>query len=255
MQEIGRGGMGIVYKAKDTLLNRMVAYKILPSFLSSNPSNFDRFLKEARISANLNHRNIVMIFDTGSEEDDNYITMEFVEGKTIDAYLHGNRKLKIAEIVNIAKQICRALAYAHKSNVVHRDIKPTNIIISKEGVIKIMDFGIAKLLEDISKDITSVSGTPLYMSPEQILGKAVDYQTDLYSFGATLFELVTGRTPFTEGDIYYHHLNTKPISPKELNPSVPESLSNIILKCLEKDKDARYKKAEEILADLDKLSV
>ncbi len=255
MEEIGRGGMGIVYKAKDTLLNRVVAYKILPSFLSSNPSNFERFLREARISANLNHRNIVMIFDTGSEEGDNYITMEFVEGKTLETYLHGNRKFKISEVVNIAKQICRALAYAHKSNVVHRDIKPANIIINKEGVIKIMDFGIAKLLEDISKDITSVSGTPLYMSPEQILGKAVDYQTDLYSFGITLFELITGRTPFTEGDIYYHHLNTKPTSPKELNSSIPESLSNIILKCLEKEKAARYKKAEEILADLDKLSI
>jgi len=255
MQEIGRGGMGIVYKAKDTLLSRTVAYKILPSFLSSNPANFERFLREARISANLNHRNIVMIFDTGSEEGDNFITMEFVEGKTLDTYLHGSRKFKISEVVNIAKQVCRALAYAHKNNVVHRDIKPANIIINKEGVIKIMDFGIAKLLEDISKDMTSVSGTPLYMSPEQILGKAVDYQTDLYSFGITLFELVTGRPPFTEGDIYYHHLNTRPLSPKELNPSIPEGLSNIIMKCLEKDKASRYKKAEEILVDLDNLPV
>lgn len=255
MQEIGRGGMGIVYKAKDTLLDRVVAYKILPSFLSTHPSNFDRFLREARISANLNHRNIVMIFDTGSEKDNNFITMEFVEGKTLDTYLHDGRKFKLSEVINIAKQVCRALSYAHKSNVVHRDIKPANIIISKEGVIKIMDFGIAKLLEDISKDLTSVSGTPLYMSPEQILGKAVDFQTDLYSFGITLFELLTGRTPFIEGDIYYHHLNTKPISPKEINPSVPDTLCKIILKCLEKNKATRYKKAEEILADIDKLSV
>ncbi len=255
MQEIGRGGMGIVYKAKDTLLNRIVAYKILPSFLSINPSNFERFLREARISANLNHRNIVMIFDTGSEEEDNFITMEFVEGKTLDTYLHEGRKFKISEVVNIAKQLCRALAYAHKSNVVHRDIKPANIIINKEGVIKIMDFGIAKLLEDISKDLTSVSGTPLYMSPEQILGKDVDFQTDLYSFGVTIFELATGRTPFVEGDVYYHHLHTKPISPKEINPSIPDNLCKIILKCLEKDKASRYKKAEEILADFDKLSI
>jgi len=255
LQEIGRGGMGIVYKAKDTLLNRIVAYKILPSFLSVNLSHFERFLREAQISANLNHRNIVMIFDTGTEDGDNYITMEFIEGKTLDTYLHEGRKFKISEVINIAKQICRALAYAHKNNVVHRDIKPANIIISTEGVIKIMDFGIAKVLEDISKDITSVSGTPLYMSPEQILGKDVDFQTDLYSFGATIFELLTGRTPFVNGDIYYHHLHTKPVSPSEINSSVPENLSVIILKCLEKDKAHRYKKAEEILTDLDKLSM
>lgn len=253
LQEIGRGGMGIVYKAKDTLLNRIVAYKILPSFLSANPSNFERFLREARISANLNHRNIVMIFDTGSEDNDNFITMEFIEGKTLDAYLHDGRKFKISEVINISKQLCRALAYAHKNNVVHRDIKPANIIISKGGVIKIMDFGIAKLLEDISKDITSVSGTPLYMSPEQILGKEIDFQTDLYSFGATIFELSTGRPPFSEGDIYYHHLHTKPISPKNLNPSIPDNLCKIILKCLEKDKTIRYKKAEDLLSDLNNL--
>jgi tetratricopeptide (TPR) repeat protein len=255
MQEIGRGGMGIVYKAKDTLLNRVVAYKILPSFLSVNPSNFERFLREARISANLNHRNIVMIFDTGTEDNDNYITMEFIEGKALDTYLHEGRKFKNSEVVNIAKQTCRALAYAHKNNVVHRDIKPANIIINKEGVIKIMDFGIAKVLEDISKDLTSVSGTPLYMSPEQILGKDVDFQTDLYSFGATLFELVTGRSPFVNGDIYYQHLHTKPVSPNKIDPSIPDDLCTIILKCLEKDKAHRYKKAEEILADLDKLSM
>jgi serine/threonine-protein kinase len=196
-----------------------------------------------------------MIFDTGTEESDNYITMEFIEGRALDMYLHEGRKFKFSEVVNIAKQTCRALAYAHKQNVVHRDIKPANIIINKEGVIKIMDFGIAKVLEDISKDLTSVSGTPLYMSPEQILGKDVDFQTDLYSFGATLYELVTGRSPFVNGDIYYHHLHSKPKSPKEINASVPEQLSMIILKCLEKDKAHRYKKAEEILADLDKLSM
>ena len=180
--------------------------------------------------------------------------MEFVEGKTLDTYLHKERKFKISEVVNIAKQICRALAYAHKNNVVHRDIKPANIIVNKEGVIKIMDFGIAKVLEDISKDLTSVSGTPLYMSPEQILGKDVDFQTDIYSFGVTMYELVTGRSPFVNGDIYYHHLHTKPVSPKELNASVPDKLSKIILKCLEKDKAQRYKKAEEVLADFDTLS-
>jgi serine/threonine-protein kinase len=155
--------------------------------------------------------------------------------------LHEGRKFKISEVVNIAKQTCRALAYAHKNNVVHRDIKPANIIINKEGVIKIMDFGIAKVLEDISKDLTSVSGTPLYMSPEQILGKDVDFQTDLYSFGATLFELLTGRSPFINGDIYYQHLHTKPVSPNKIDPSIPDDLCTIILKCLEKDKAHRYK--------------
>jgi tetratricopeptide (TPR) repeat protein len=249
--EVGRGGMGIVYKAKDTLLDRIVAYKILPSFLSTNPSNFDRFLKEARLSANLNHMNIIMIFDTGYEGELSYITMEYVEGETLDKILKGGRKFKIAEVVSIAKQVCRALAYAHKNNVVHRDIKPANILMNKKGVIKIMDFGIAKILEDISKEVTSISGTPLYMSPEQIIGKDVDFQTDLYSFGVTIFELATGRPPFTEGDIFYHHLHTVPISPKELNPSIPDGLCKVILKCLEKDKALRYKRAVEILRDLD----
>ncbi|OGW36690.1 MAG: hypothetical protein A2Y97_05915 [Nitrospirae bacterium RBG_13_39_12] len=149
--------------------------------------------------------------------------------------------------------MCRALVYAHKNNVVHRDIKPANILISKKGVVKIMDFGIAKILEDISKEVTSISGTPLYMSPEQIIGKDVDFQTDLYSFGATIFELSTGRPPFIDGDIFYHHLHTVPVSPQELNPLVPDGLSKVILKCLEKDKALRYKKAEEILRDLDNI--
>ncbi len=253
LQEIGRGGMGIVYKAKDTLLNRIIAYKVLPSFLNADPSNLNRFLKEARISANLNHRNIITIFDAGCDGQNNFITMEYVEGKTIDTYLKDGRKFKFPDVVNIAKQICRALAYAHKNNVVHRDIKPANIMISMEGVIKIMDFGIAKLLEDISKETTSISGTPLYMSPEQIIGKDVNFQTDLYSLGVTLYELATGRPPFTEGDIYYHHLHSVPVPPKELYPLIPEGLCKVILKCLEKEKAARYKEAEDILVDLDKV--
>jgi serine/threonine-protein kinase len=180
--------------------------------------------------------------------------MEYIEGKTLREYLKQINKFKVSDAVKIAKQICRALAYAHNNKIIHRDIKPANIMISRERMIKIMDFGVAKLLEDITKESTSISGTPLYMSPEQIIGKGVDNQSDLYSLGITLFELVTGKTPFVEGDLSYHHLHSLPPSPKDIEPSISEVVSNIILKCLEKDKTKRYKKAEEILVDLDKVS-
>ena len=254
LEEVGRGGMGIVYKAKDTLLNRIVAYKLLPSVLTSNPLYLERFLKEAKLSANLNHTNIVTIFDTGRDGDNYYIIMEYIEGKTLREYLKQINKFKVSDAVKIAKQMCRALAYAHNNKVVHRDIKPANIMISRERMVKVMDFGVAKVLDEATKESTSISGTPLYMSPEQIVGKNVDFQSDLYSFGITLFELVTGRTPFVEGDLGYHHLHTKPPSSKDIDPSIPDAFNSIIMKCLEKDKVKRYKKAEEILADLDNVA-
>ena len=253
LEEIGRGGMGIVYKAKDSLLNRIVAYKLLPAVLISNPLYLERFIKEARLSANLNHTNIVTIFDTGQDENNYYIIMEYIEGKTLREYLKQINKFKVSDAVKIAKQMCRALAYAHNNKVVHRDIKPANIMISREKMVKVMDFGVAKVIEDVTRESTSISGTPLYMSPEQIIGKDVDFQSDLYSFGITLFELITGRTPFVEGDLGYHHLHTRPPSPKEIDSSIPDALNGIIIKCLEKDKTKRYKKAVEILADLDKV--
>mgnify|MGYP001567019743 FL=1 len=255
LEEIGRGGMGIVYKAQDTLLNRIVAYKLLPSVLTSNPLYLERFLREAKLSANLNHTNIVTIYDTGEEAGNYYIIMEYIEGKTLREFLKQINKFKASDAVKIAKQLCRALAYAHNNKVVHRDIKPANIMISRERMVKVMDFGVAKIFEDITKESTSISGTPLYMSPEQIIGKGVDYQSDLYSMGITLFELVTGRTPFIEGDLGYHHLHTKPQSPRDIDPAIPEAFNNIIIKCLEKDKARRYKRAEEILADLDKVTI
>src|SRR4030067_2367450 len=150
--------------------------------------------------------------------------------------------------------MCRAFAVANKNKVVHRDINPANIMISRERMVKVMDFGVAKVLDEATKESTSISGTPLYMSPEQIVGKNVDFQSDLYSFGITLFELVTGRTPFIEGDLGYHHLHTKPPSSKDIDPSIPDAFNSIIMKCLEKDKVKRYKKAEEILADLDNVA-
>lgn len=254
LEEVGRGGMGVVYKAKDTVLNRIVAYKLLPPVLTANSIYLERFMKEARLSANLNHSNIVMIFDTGNENGNYYITMEFIDGKTLKDYLLAMQKFRVSDAVKISKQICRALAYAHNNRVVHRDIKPSNIMLSRERIIKIMDFGVAKVIEDASKELTSVSGTPLYMAPEQIIGMSVDYQSDLYSFGATLFELLTGRPPFTEGDLAYHHLHSKPPSPSEIDHAIPEALSRIILKCLEKDKTLRYKKAEDILADMDTIT-
>lgn len=254
MEEIGRGGMGIVYKAKDTLLDRVVAYKVLPQALVSNPLHLEKFLKEARISAGLNHPNIVTIFDTGREGDSYYITMEFIEGKTIKEFLDAKKSFRVTDVLMLARQICRGLAYAHNKKIVHRDIKPANIMVNRQGGIKIMDFGIAKVMEELTQEITSISGTPTYMSPEQIRGKDIDNQTDIYALGVMLFHLSTGRLPFVEGDQMYHHLHTAPPSPKEIDPSLPDGICRIILKCIEKDKTKRYRKAEEILADIEKMA-
>jgi tetratricopeptide (TPR) repeat protein len=253
IEEMGRGGMGIVYKANDKLLNRIVAYKVLNMNRLISSDSQDKFLKEAQITAKLNHRNIVTIFDIGMESDNYFITMEYVEGKTLFEHLKRKRKLKVAEAMVIVKQICRALVYAHKMNIVHRDIKPSNIMLSRKGSVKLMDFGIARILSDTKFSTTVVTGTPVYMSPEQITGKGIDCQTDIYSLGIVFFELLTGRPPFIKGDLSYHHLHSRVPLLMEIDPSVPDNFNSIVLKCLEKEKQKRYKKADEILEDFARL--
>ncbi|HUK56548.1 MAG TPA: protein kinase [Nitrospiria bacterium] len=250
-KKLGQGGMGVVYLAEDTVLNRIVAYKVLPPSVRDNPKVLENFLQEARVAAAINHPNIVTIYDTGSEGVEPYIVMEFVDGITLKELLEKSPSIPTKDLVAIAKQICQGLEYAHNKNVIHRDIKPANVMINKEHTVKIMDFGLAKILSESEMEGTSVKGTPLYMSPEQIQGKRVDHRTDIYSLGCTLYRMATGRPPFIEGDVYYHHLHTPPTPPRALNPKIPEALNQIILKCLSKDADQRYQRAKEIAADLE----
>jgi serine/threonine-protein kinase len=250
IKKVGQGGMGVVYQAEDTILKRLVAYKILPPSLKEHPAILSAFLQEARVAAGLNHPNIVTIYDTGRAGEDIFITLEFVDGISLKESLDKDPNLPIPELVRIMREVCNGVAYAHSRKVIHRDIKPANVMLGKDGSVKIMDFGLAKVINQSTSDKTSVKGTPLYMSPEQIVGQSVDHQSDIYSLGCTLYRMVAGRPPFIQGDIYYHHLHTPPTPPKELCPQVSDDLNRVILKALEKEKAKRYKTVKELLADL-----
>lgn len=256
LKQIGQGGMGVVYRAEDTVLHRIVAYKVLPPSVREQPALLESFLQEARIAASINHPNIVTIYDTGRDgTGEVYITMEFVDGMSLKELLDKVGALPLPQFLSIAKQICSGLGYAHGRRIIHRDIKPSNIMLSRDRMVKIMDFGLAKIVSDALADKTSVKGTPLYMAPEQILGNEVDHQSDLYSLGCTLYRMATGRLPFTKGDLYYQHLHTAPAPPKDLNPKLPPALNTIILRCLEKDKAKRYAQVADVLADIDQVKL
>jgi serine/threonine-protein kinase len=250
VKEIGRGGMGVVYLAKDANLGRTVAYKVLPQEMKKHPDIVENFLREVKVLAQLNHPYIVSIFDGGEYQGNYFIVMELVEGEDLKVLGKRSRRVPPRIGMEIFKQLAQALDYAHSKKVIHRDIKPSNIMWTQNQIIKIMDFGLAKLLEEVKTGRTLVSGTPLYMSPEQTLGKSLDARTDIYSAGATMYELLCGQPPFSEGDIGYHHIHTPPRSPRELNPEIPDELNRIILKCLAKDPEQRYQNAREIYLDL-----
>jgi tetratricopeptide (TPR) repeat protein len=256
LKQIGQGGMGVVYRAEDTVLHRIVAYKVLPTSVKEQPAVLENFLQEARIAASINHPNIVTIYDTGHDPaGEVFISMEFVDGLSLKELLDKMGALPLPQFLSIAKQICAGLGYAHGRRIIHRDIKPSNIMLSRDRMVKIMDFGLAKIVNDAIGDRTSVKGTPLYMAPEQILGKEVDHQSDLYSLGCTLYRMATGRLPFTKGDLYYQHLHTRPQSPKELNPKLPSAINAIIMRCLEKEKAKRYQQVGDVLADIEQVKL
>ncbi len=255
VEEVGRGGMGIVYKARDTILDRIVAYKVLPANLKEHPTALRNFFREAKSAARLNHPNIVTVYDAGEEAGNYYIAMEYVEGETVKQILTREGKLPTKAMLLIAGQVCRALEYAHERKVVHRDIKSSNVMWTQERMTKLMDFGLAKVLEEVKGYQTMASGTPYYMSPEQALGKEVDQRTDIYSLGVTLFEMVTGQLPFRSGDAVYHHIHTPPPEAKSLDASVSDELSNLILRCMQKDSAGRFQNAKELLEALRKVRV
>jgi len=250
VRELGRGGMGVVYLAKDLNVGRMVAYKVLPEDMKNHPEIVANFIRESESLKELQHPYIVQILDRGQYQGNYFIVMEYVEGEDLKTLAKMSRRVPLRIGIEIFKQLAQALDYAHSKKIVHRDIKPSNIMWTPHQMIKIMDFGLAKLLEEVKTGRTLVSGTPLYMSPEQTLGKPLDHRTDIYSAGVTMYELFCGQPPFTEGDIGYHHIHTPPRAPKELNPEIPDELNKIILKCLAKAPEQRYQNAREIYLEL-----
>lgn len=254
IERIGGGGMAIVYKAKCLLLNRYVAIKILRSEFTDDEEFVKRFRVEAQAAASLNHPNIVSIYDVGKQDDSQYIVMEFIDGITLKDYITQKGILPWREAVDIAVQICSALEQAHKNHIVHRDIKPHNIMITNEGIAKVTDFGIARAVT--SATITMVGstiGSVHYFSPEQARGSFTDEKSDLYSLGVTIYEMVTGRVPF-DGEspvaVALKHIQEKAERPIDVNPSLPKGINDLILKAMKKDQNLRYQTASDMLNDL-----
>ena len=257
IEELGKGGMGKVYKVLDKQVEEKVALKLIKPEIAAEEKTIQRFRNELKLARKISHKNVCRMFDFNKEADAYYITMEYVPGEDLKSSLRRMGPLSVGKAVIIAKQVCEGLAEAHELGVVHRDLKPQNIMIDREGNVCIMDFGIARSLK--AKEITDsgiVIGTPEYMSPEQVEGKKADQRSDIYSMGTILYEMVTGRIPF-EGDtplsIAVKHKSEAPPDPKEINDQISEDLSCVILKCMEKDKEMRYQKAEDLLSDLRKI--
>ncbi|MGD9345230.1 MAG: protein kinase [Candidatus Aminicenantes bacterium] len=254
IEELGKGGMGRVYRAIDRKLNEEVALKLIKPEIASDKKTLERFSNELKHARKIVHKNIGRMYELMEDEGTHYISMEYVPGQDLKGLVRQSKQLTPGTTISIAKQICEGLAEAHKLGVVHRDLKPSNIMIDKNGDARIMDFGIARSLKE--KGITGAGvliGTPEYMSPEQVEGKDVDPRSDIYSLGVILYEMVTGRVPF-EGDtalsVALKHKTEIPRDPREYNKQLSETLGSLILKCMEKDKEKRYQNAEDLIQTL-----
>jgi len=254
VEELGKGGMGKVYRVVDKKLNEEVALKLIKREIASDRKTVERFSKELKFARKIVHKNVGRMYELMEDEGRCFITMEYVPGQDLKRLIRQTGQLTVGKSISIAKQVCEGLVEAHKLGVVHRDLKPHNIMINKEGNARIMDFGIARSLDaEGITDANVMIGTPKYMSPEQVEGEVVDQRSDIYSLGIILYEMVTEKTPF-DGDtalsIALKHKTQAPPEPREFNAQIPEDLSLVILKCLEKDKQKRYQRAEEVLSEL-----
>jgi len=254
IEELGKGGMGRVYRVEDIKLEQEVALKLIKPEIAKDKKTIERFRNELKLARNIRHKNVCGMFDLGETERSHFITMEYVSGEDLKSSIRRFGQLPIGKSISIAKQVCEGLSEAHRLGVIHRDLKSNNIMLDKEGNVRIMDFGIARSLE--AKGITGAGimiGTPEYMSPEQVEGKDVDQRSDIYSLGIILYEMLTGRVPF-EGDTAFSigmkHKSEIPINPQEFNQQIPDELSDIILRCLRKNKDTRYQGAGEVRSEL-----
>jgi serine/threonine protein kinase/tetratricopeptide (TPR) repeat protein len=257
IEELGKGGMGRVYKVFDTKIKEKIALKLIKPEVASDQETIERFSNEIRLARRIGHRNVCKMFDIGEAEGAHFITMEYVHGEDLKSMIEMSGSLSLGMLLSVGKQVSDGLAEAHSLGVVHRDLKPQNIMIDKHGNAKIMDFGIARSIRE--KGITGPSvmiGTPEYMSPEQAEAKVVDHRSDIYSLGVILYEMATSRVPF-EGEtalsIAMKHKGETPKDPKKLSPGIPDDLSGVILKCLEKERNKRYQTAAEVRSELEKI--
>src|SRR5687767_5869145 len=271
INQIGVGGMGVVYLARDKKLDRKVAIKILNEEFSQDESNLQRFVSEAKAASALNHPNILTIYEFGEAEDARFIVSEYIEGETLREIISESR-LRLPEILDISIQITGALSAAHKAHLVHRDIKPENIMIRPDGYVKVLDFGLAKLVEKKNKSILSLEeptvrqnlaakgmilGTVNYMSPEQAKGERVDERTDIFSFGIVIYEMIAGRTPFageSHSETFANLINGEPPPLSRVSSNAPDQLQRIVSKMLRKKSDERYPTMRDLLADLKDLN-
>ncbi|MBI1852606.1 MAG: protein kinase [Planctomycetes bacterium] len=258
--KLGRGGMGVVYRATQLSLNREVALKILSKKLTQNPTFIEKFIREARAAAQLNHPNVVQVFDVGNENDVYFISMEMVSGGTLQALINTNGKIPASQALPYAIDAARALVFAQKKGLVHRDIKPDNLMISEAGVVKIADLGLARnlqeSLESAKAEAGGVFGTPHFVSPEQAQGQKVDGRSDIYSLGATLYTLLAGSTPFhgkTAAEIVSQQIKAQPIPLRDIDPEIPEDVADLVAKMMQKDPAARFANADELLAELERI--
>ena len=256
IRELGQGAMGVVYQAKDPLIDRVVAIKTINLGLAQEGKDEyeGRFYQEAKAAGRLNHPNIVTIYDVGKSGDVAYIAMEFLQGRELRDIMNDAGLLPVDHVLDMAAQVASGLAYAHEYDIVHRDVKPSNIMVIRDGHVKITDFGIARMASaGVRTQTGMVLGSPKYMSPEQVMGKALDQRSDIFSLGVMLYEMLTGSAPFNGenvNSIMYQTLNAIPAMPNTINPLVPEMLNFIVAKALAKGVDDRYQNAKDFAADL-----
>ena len=258
LEKIGDGGMAVVYKGKDKLLNRFIAVKILRPEFTKDATFVENFKRESQAAAGLSHPNIVGVYDVGREGNINYIVMELIEGDTLNKIIEKEAPMDYRKVIDISKQVASALRIAHKNKIIHRDVKPHNIMVTNDGVVKLADFGIARAVNDATLSTGSkIVGSVHYFSPEQARGNYVDERSDIYSLGIVMYEMLTGKVPF-DGDnpvtVALKHINEEIVPPRELEPSIPPALERIVMKATSKFQTNRYANADELIQDLDNVS-